>query len=127
MRKFLLDTSVIIDFLRRKDKENTLLYKLSEEELYISIITHTELFAGKSVWEHKQVRDALEMVFSGLKILPLNEEISERAGHIKARTRQTSLIDSVISATSIVHNLEVVTFNIKHFEQIPGLKLYPLN
>jgi tRNA(fMet)-specific endonuclease VapC len=123
MKHLLLDTSVIIDFLRRKDKENTLLYKLSEEHLSISIITHTELFAGKSVWEHEKTRAAVSDVLEGVTIIPLSEEISRKAGQIKAKTG-ASLFDSIIAATSLLHHLEVVTLNNKDFETISELPIF---
>src|SRR4051794_19745497 len=56
MKKLLIDTSVIIDFLRRQDKEQSLFYTLAREKylLYISIISHTELFAGKACGSGKR-------------------------------------------------------------------------
>lgn len=122
--KLLLDTSVIIDFLRRKDKGNTLLYKLSKEKLYISIVTHTELFCGKSVWENKQAKKEIEDLFSGITILPLGTEISEKAGKIKALSHNISILDCIIGATALSNNLELVTLNTKDFDVIDGLELY---
>ncbi|MBI4067680.1 type II toxin-antitoxin system VapC family toxin [Candidatus Gottesmanbacteria bacterium] len=124
MKKLLLDTSIIIDFLRRKDKENALLFRLSDEDLYISIITHTELFAGRSVWEDEKVKKTLSEVFSGITIIPLSEDISQRAGYIKSQNSRISLIDSIVAASSMENNFPLVTFNIKDFEQIEKLKLF---
>lgn len=123
MKQLLLDTSIVIDFLRRKEKEKTSLYKLSEHKLSLSIVTHTELFAGKSVWEDKTKREAVEEVLCGFMILPLTEDISTQAGQIKAHL-ELSLFDSIIAATAIVHRLELVTFNIKDFQSIPDLKIF---
>lgn len=82
MTKLLLDTSVIIDFLRRKNKSETLLYKLSAEDLYISIVTHTELYSGKSVWQRVKFKRELEQLLSGVAIIPLVIGISKKAGEI---------------------------------------------
>lgn len=122
MRHISLDTSIIIDFLRRKDKEKSLFYKLTEEKLSISIITHTELFGGKSIWENEETRLALDEVLEGLKILPLTEEISERAGYIRAHEEKT-LFDSIIAATALHYDLELATFNRKDFENIKGIRV----
>lgn len=124
MNKLLLDTSVIIDFLRRPNKQETLLYKLSKVELFSSIITHTELYAGKSIWEQKRSREELEQLFSGINILPLGEEISQVAGGIKAHNHDISLLDCIIAATSIYHDIELVTLNTKDFENIQNLNLF---
>lgn len=124
MKKLLLDTSVIIDFLRRKDKSESLFYKLSKEELHISIISHTELCAGKSIWEKKEAYKLLSEVFKGVTIIPLIEDISEKAGYIRAYNQSNSLIDSIIAATAIVHDLELSTLNRKDFEHIKKLELF---
>ena len=124
MKRLLLDTSVVIDFLRQKDKKKTLLYKLSNEKCAISLITHTELFAGKSVWESKVARQELETLFSGLTIIPMNNAISEKAGAIKAFYKNVDLLDCIIAATAIHHDMELVTFNTKDFSPIEKLMLY---
>jgi len=125
MKRVLLDTSVIIDFLRRKDKDKTLLFVLAQQEinLYISIITHTELYAGKSVWENKNAKEELETLFSGMKILPLEHNISQKAGEIKAKYN-LNLLDAIVAATSILHSLELVTLNIKDFDKVKEINLF---
>ena len=124
MDKVLVDTSVLIDFLRVKNKEGTLFASLVKEEkqLYISIITHTELYAGKSIWEDKKAKEELEILFSGLSLLPLEEGISQKAGEIKA-SYNLNLLDAIIAATALIHYLKLVTLNIKDFRKVEGLKL----
>ena len=124
MKKLLVDTSVIIDFLRSLDKEKTLYYQLSQNELYISLLTHTELFGGRSVWESKKARNALVDIFTGVTIISLTEEISEMAGKIKAYNHDRSLLDCIIAATSLCNNLELATLNVKDFEHIKKLELF---
>lgn len=124
MNKILLDTSVIIDFLRRKDRKQTLLFKLANEDLYISILVHTELYAGKSIWKKTTAKKALEKVLSELTILPLDIETSQKAGEIKAYHHNASLIDCIIAATAQIHKLHLASFNMKDFAPIENLKLY---
>lgn len=125
MSKLILDTSVIIDFLRQKEKTDTVLYKLSLENnvLYISILTHTELYAGKSTWEGKNARSELETLFGGLHILPLTEKISENAGQVRAKYG-IGLIDAIIASTALLNNIPLVTLNTKHFEQVENLEIH---
>lgn len=127
MNKLILDTSIIIDFLRRKDKEQTYLYKLSKEDLYVSIVTHTELYAGRSVWENKIAREELEELFSGINILPLEQEVSQQAGKVKAYHPNMTLLDCIIAATSIKHKLGLVTFNTKDFAEIKEIIIFNEN
>lgn len=124
MNKILLDTSAIVDFLRRRDREQTLLYSLSNKNLCVPIIVHTELYSGRSIWESVKAREALEKVLAGLTILAHDIEVSKAAGKIKARNHNISLADCIIAATAFVHNLELATLNTKDFAPIKELKFY---
>lgn len=123
-RKVLLDTSVIVDFLRKKDKEKTILYTLARKGygLNVSLITHTELYAGKSVWEKTKARRELETIFEGLEVLELNEKISKEAGKIRAKCN-LDLIDAIIAATALYYKLPLVTLNVRDFKKTRGLKI----
>lgn len=125
MKKLLIDTSVLIDFLRVKSqKEETLYYKLAKagHPFYASILTHSELFSGKSIWEDKNARSAAEKLFSEIELIPLDITVSQQAGKIRAYYDIT-LIDSIIAATALINKLRLVTLNKKDFKKIKGLKL----
>lgn len=128
MKKLILDTSIIIDFLRSKNKENTFLFLLIKQnyQLSISIMTHTELFSGKSVWEDSRLYEALDKLCFGFRMLSIDHELSKKAGKIKAEYN-TDLIDAIIAATAIYHDLDLVTLNIKDFEEIEGINLFKPN
>lgn len=128
MKNVLLDTSVIIDFVRRKDKKSTLLFGLSKKgyKLYISILTHTELYAGTNVWRTIEAEQDLEKLFYGINILPLETEISRKAGKIRAQNN-TTIIDAIIAATAINHGLSLVTLNLRDFENIEEISLYKIS
>lgn len=125
MKKILLDTSILIDFIRRGNKESTLLVSFTKEgyRLYVSILTHTEVYAGRSVWEKTAVRQEAEKLFSGMEIIPLEKDISIKAGEIKA-FYATTLADAVIAATAFVYDIELATLNVKDFEKIKGIRLF---
>ncbi|MBI3577140.1 PIN domain-containing protein [Candidatus Gottesmanbacteria bacterium] len=122
--KVLLDTSVIIDFLRLKDKSKSALYAITQKEfsLSVSIITHTELYAGTSVWSNSIALRELETIFSGIDLIALTEKISQEAGKIKALYK-IDLIDAIIAATAIGNDMTLVTLNTKHFKKIPHLRI----
>ena len=65
------------------------------------------------------------------KILPLTEEIARRAALLDADLiRQNQLIDikdTFIAATCLIHNLPLLTVNMRHFDRIDGLELIDLN
>lgn len=124
MAKLLLDTSLVIDHLRTRDKNQTAFLELFDEkhEMFVSILTHTECYAGKSVWKKEEEWNYLKDVLSGLKIISLEEKISLKAGELRAN-HNIGLGDAIIAATAIIHKLPLATLNIKHFEKVPGLKL----
>ena len=120
----LLDTSVVIDFLRQKDKKSTWFYFLAktENKLAISILTHTELYSGKQIWKNLKARNELKDLLSNMGILSLNQSTSELGGKFRSKI-QIDLADAVIAATAIENKLPLATFNRKHFGKIAGLRL----
>lgn len=124
MSQVLIDTSIIIDYLRQKDKSKTVLFHLADSkyELYASILTHAESYAGKSIWEREAAKKMLEKVFSNIKVLSLEEDVSKKAGEISARYG-LEIVDAIIAATAIASKLELATFNRKDFEKVKGISL----
>ena len=57
-----------------------------------------------------------------MHILPLETEISKKAGEIRAKNN-TTIIDAIIAATAINHGLSLATLNLKDFEDIEELRL----
>lgn len=125
MSNILLDTSIIIDATRQKDIKQTVFYKLaqSKSELYISILSYAESYAGKSVWEDQSAKKTLETLLSGTKILPLDEITSKEAGKIEAE-HSIGIVDAIIAATALHYKLPLATLNLKDFKKIKGLKLW---
>lgn len=125
MNKILLDSSVIVDFLRTKNKNFPLLQQLADQnyKLYISILSHTELYAGKSIWEKDQARQELELVLSGIDIIYLDANLSQKAGKIRS-DYNLGLADAIIVSTAISQDLELATFNTKDFKKVKGVKLF---
>lgn len=100
MKKILLDTSVLI--------------------------THTELYAGESVWQKKEAKRELEKLLSGLEIIIPNLEVSKLAGKIRAKY-QVNLLDALIAAEAVTSRLPLSTLNLKDFGKIKGVKLFHHN
>ena len=123
--KLLLDISVIIDFLRKRNKNETLFARLiaPKHEFYMSILTYAELFSGKSVWENKALLNDLNELCSDFHIQSIDRTVAQKAGAIRAHLH-TDLIDSIIAATAIENRCELVTLNVKDFAKIPHLKLF---
>jgi tRNA(fMet)-specific endonuclease VapC len=121
----LIDTSAIIDHLRKKNKKKSSLYKIIDKyDLFISAITLYELFAGAiNEQKRKDIYDFLILA----ELLPFTGETAERAGSIYLSPRNKNeiidVIDILIGATALTHNLPIITLNKKHFERIEGLRI----
>lgn len=99
--KYLLDTDVIIDHLRKK---KAILEQMLDSAT-ISIITLGELIYG-----------AYKSVHPQKSLLTLREDLETKGERLDD-------FDLLIAATAIVSRLVLVTRNRKHFEGIPSLQL----
>lgn len=127
MEKILIDTDVIIDFLRGYHlRTKSIFSKIKNLEIkaYISLISIVELYAGIEA-ENNQQEISLKQLLSLLEILPIDFNLSKHAGNVRKKYR-LSISDSIIAATSSDYKIKLFTFNVKHFSNLPGVKLYSL-
>lgn len=117
MVRALFDTNILIDYL------NGIELAAKELSLYqdrvISVITWMEVMAGERADANRTTRDFL----SGFNVLPLSQDIAERAARIRRKTK-LKLPDAVIQATAEAHGLLLVTRNTKDFRHdSPGVRI----
>lgn len=117
----LVDTNVVIDFLRGLPAAVDWFDGLTDRPA-ISAISVLELYAGA-----RSQRDERDIVAirEQLTCLPISEVIGERAGAIMRHFRKSHGIDipdALIAATAEHHALEIATLNTKHFPMFPKLK-----
>ena len=126
-QRILVDTSIIIEHLRLKDKTKSVLYRILDKyHLTISAITFFELQAGATTSQKEN--DILEIlsVFD-VRDLPFTMDVAKKAGEIyrnnKARNQLLDMRDLFIGATALTYDLPIVTLNQKHFDRIANLNL----
>jgi predicted nucleic acid-binding protein len=56
-------------------------------------------------------------------ILPLNTPVTKKAIELRRNQRKLKLCDAIIGATAVVHNLILITNNVKDFNNIQGLEV----
>lgn len=121
----LLDSSILIELFRKKDKEKSLFYSLSKtyKGLFISTITYYEIGIGN----RKSHNDYWEVLSDNLKILPFDKVCADNAITIYLDLLKTNkmidLADILIGSTAIAHNIPIATLNDKHFNRIKGLEI----
>lgn len=117
----LLDTSVVVDFLRGH-REATRFVSSLDEKPAVSAVTVSELFAGiRSQKEEKAARSFLDWC----AVLTLLPSMGEKAGaylrHFRA-SHGTALGDALFAAAAEHHGLQLATLNVKHFPMFQRLK-----
>ena len=121
----LLDSSILIDFFRKKDKTKTSFYQLSDSfgEFSISSITEYEITCGATESQMNYWKEFLQRI----TILSFDSREVAKARFIykelKKNRKQIAIADLFIAATAIANNLPLATLNKKHFESIEGLEL----
>jgi predicted nucleic acid-binding protein len=123
-----LDTSILIDFYRKKDKSKSSLFKLTERHVLfaVSSITEYELYLGSS----DEQNIFWDKFFSQITILPFNTKSAKLSAKIyqqlKSKNKLIDTPDILITGTAMSNNLPLATLNRKHFERIKDLKLVDL-
>ena len=122
---FVVDSCVLIDYFRSKDKPSTWLYRLIQEQWQasLSVVVLFEVFSGADDAQRKFWKEFLHNVTR----LPLDERTAEIATDLFRKLRQKNVrlepSDLFIAATAIANDLPLATLNRKHFEQVDGLRL----
>jgi predicted nucleic acid-binding protein len=114
----LIDTDVLIDYLRENRLAVDYLESLTDP-LFLSAMTVGELYAG--VREGRE-RLALEAFLRGFGILTVDSKIAVMGGLFCRDHRKSSgvgLADAFIAATAKVHDLDLITLNLKHYPMLP--------
>src|ERR1039458_8255040 len=136
MSGFLLDTNTISELIRpRPDPKVVAWFEKTDENLfYLSVLTLGEIRKGVSALIDAKRRVAIEAWlekdlhnrFEG-RILPINEAIADRwgalAGQALLKKKLIPVIDGLLAATAIHHNLTFVTRNTKDVEDT-GVNLF---
>jgi predicted nucleic acid-binding protein len=121
----LLDTSILIDFFRKKDKSKSKFYSLtSKYKLFaVSVITEYEIFTGA----HDSTLEYWNIFFDKVMVLPLERVTTQNAVKIfkqlKHNNQLIEIPDILIGSTAIVNKIKLATLNRKHFERIEGLDI----
>ena len=126
----ILDTNIIVDYIRQPREKKTVLDKLfdkyadNSDTLAISIITVQELFEGKST-ANKKNELFLQKLLARFEILPYTYDVAVLAGKMaRDMHTPTEFADLAIAATSVCANSPLVTLNTKHFKFLPDVKLF---
>jgi len=118
----LLDTSILVGFIRRDAVVLNWLQRNAAQALSIPAVTVFELSRGvQRESDRKDVQVAVGMV----SVISMDGSIADRAGEVFRRyapSHGIDLGDAIVAATALVIKLPLVTMNAKHFPMVKRLE-----
>lgn len=116
MNDYLLDSDVIIWFLRGKEEVVTLIKNLAKDKLLgCSPLSIIEIKLGMKKGEE----DETNLFFDTIKVWEIDKQIATEAANYIMQYRKKGVtidfIDATIAATCKLKNLILMTYNIDHY------------
>lgn len=128
MVRYLLDTVTISELRKDRPAETVIRFLeiTADEHLFLSVLTIGEIADGIDRMPVGARRTRLMEWFRDTqvsyadRILPIDGDIAEHWGKLSAIVhrlgRRLQIVDGLIAATALVHDLTVVTRNVKDFD-----------
>lgn len=116
----LLDTDVLIEYLRGRPKAKAYFDELTTKPL-ISGITVGELYSGV---RNDTEEDELRSFLRAFEAVPLSRQIAEVGGLYRrdfGPSHGVGLADAMIAGTARIRGVPLVTFNRKHFPMLDNV------
>jgi tRNA(fMet)-specific endonuclease VapC len=132
----MLDSSVVIAAERRRLSVVELLDHLKADfgdmETSISVISAAELLHGcwrtDSAARRAAREQYIESVLAVMRVVPVTLETARVYGEISAMAAiagtKLPVADLLIACTALVEGSDVVTGNVRHFQEVPGLVVH---
>jgi predicted nucleic acid-binding protein len=112
----LLDTDIVIDFLRQRDYARKLLdYWAREGLLAISTLTHLEIYQGMKSVEERVTNSFLDGLISIAVDITIARQAGSMLGTLRTRGVTVGIADAIIAATALQQNVPLLTNNIDHY------------
>lgn len=120
-RRRLIDTDVLVEYLRGRPRAVDYLEALAGE-LHVSAVTVAELFAGA----REEEETALRAFLSTFEVQPVTERSAELAGRFRRAwgpSHGTGLADALIAGAAETVEGTLVTFNDRHFPMLDRVEV----
>jgi predicted nucleic acid-binding protein len=120
-RSVLVDSDIVIDFLRG-EKQAVVLLKTEAEALCFSAVTVGEIHAGV---RNEREEAEVDRLFSLFPVLAVTGDVAREAGRFMRRYRAShsvELPDALIAATCVLNESTLFTLNVKQYPMFKNLK-----
>jgi tRNA(fMet)-specific endonuclease VapC len=120
----IIDTSILIEHFRKKDKSKTTFYNLSNHNLCITSITYYEILAGFKTANEEFITNLVDLI----PILNFDKKAAVFASNIYYELRKKNKLidvpDILIAGIALANEMKIATLNKKHFRRIKGLDIF---
>jgi predicted nucleic acid-binding protein len=128
---FLFDTDAISELLKPRPASGYVkwLAAIPREEQFTSAVVVGELFKGafRSSAVARHLENVEKRILPAVTVLSYDVAAARVYGqvraHLESAGRPLADADLQIAATALVHDLELVTGNVKHFRRVTGLRI----
>lgn len=125
----LIDASILIAHERGRLDFETHVRDRQDEEVFLSVITASELLHGVHRARDAAIRSRrsawVEAILARFEMLPIELAVVRAHARLWADLESKGALigphDLWLAATCLVRNLNIVTANIREFERVPGL------
>jgi tRNA(fMet)-specific endonuclease VapC len=133
---YLLDTDTLTHLHAGNSNVVNRLKSVDNTEVGISIITKAEILRGRidylikaetgeSLLKAQELLFRTELLLAELLIIPIDRSASSEFDRLRSvsKFRKIGRADLLIASITMANRATLVTRNLRHFKQIPGLKL----
>lgn len=125
----LIDSSVLIHFERLGTDLSTFVAGREEEEIFLSVVSASELLHGVHRAADKRVKARrlafVEGILAALPVLAIDIATARSHAQLWADLAQQGQMigvhDSWLAATCLAHGLRLASSNLREFRRVPGL------
>jgi tRNA(fMet)-specific endonuclease VapC len=125
LKKYLLDTNICIFFIKGQYQLDQKITGVGKQNCFISEMTVAELkFGVENSKTVEGMRAVVEPFITKFAVIPIYNSLDIYAKEKAKLRRQGLLIDDfdiLIGATSVAHNLVMVTNNVGHLSRLDGI------
>ena len=127
MNGYLLDTDIVVFFLRNKKNIAEHLALLSPNDIFVSEVTVAELEDGnRCSGRYEENKWMVDRFLSSVNIVPFSDAIhlyAEERYRLRMLGQSIEDFDLLIGCTAVSDNLIMVTNNAKHYSRIKDIRI----
>jgi len=127
MTGFMLDTDISSYIIKRRPATLLERFEKHGETLNVSVITAAELRFGAEKAGRPKLGELIEAYLDRLAILDWTDDVTPHYARIRSQLERSGKpignMDLLIASHAVSQGMTVVTNNLKHFSNVPGLNV----